>query len=1025
MPEYPKENEYVQYLAKHSGSANAVTTGLRTSFYFEVAAKSGPDENQISKSGNVPHHNPKERSPLYGALERFSQFFIAPLFSPEMVHRELEAVDSEHKKNLRSDGRRLFQLQKSLSSPSHPFCHFQTGNLRTLRYEPVSRGVEIRDECIKFCEREYSANRMKLVVLGAEPVDILQIWVEEFFNDIVNKSLKPNRWDGLPWVTHPQMRKLVFAKPVTERCSLKIDFPFVDEEQLIDERPGRYLSHLVGHEGPGSILAYLKRKGWAYELAARSMDVCPGSPGMFTISVDLTNDGQKNYEEVARVCFEYLAILHETPPQEWIFNEVKAMAEIDFRFEQKISAWGTTSILAKVMQTRVPRSRLLKGASMPHKFRAEAIREATSRLKADNVHLLTLVTKDHPPGRVEKEKWYETEFVVQDIPDKFLNCLYEAEQRSASQRLPSLYLPTGNQFIPSRFDVDKSEVPEPAKTPKLIRHGPNLRVWYKKDDQFWVPQANIKIHFRIPACGADARAFAMTAIIRALIEDSLSEYTYDLRIAGLEYSLSQGSTGIGVSVSGYNDKMSVLFEKICRVFRDVEIQEDRFAMIKERITRGYKDVEYMSPHQQVVQCAECLTVEGFYENSHLLNEIDSVTVEHVRAFHSSLVQEFHIEMLVHGNVHRGDALTMADMVVSILHPQELPQSQWPIRRSVMLPPASHYVHEHPLKDEHNVNHCVEYMLQIGHAADFESRARLLVFAEMTQEPAFDQLRTKEQLGYIVLSGRATQEYTDFYCILVQSERPCNQLEKRIDSFLANFRAELVGMSEEKFEVYKRSSIQTRLQKPKNLHEECARFWEEITSESMRFEAPDDDAARIEKLEKWDLIEFYDTFVNPSSKRRAKLSVHMLAKPSPEAANADVLVQLGSDVLMQMQVAVNEVELKSGIDAVDLRSPSIVDDVANAMTQYLQLSGNVQDEEQIKLMKQPITVALRQSLASLEIGVPKLEAPIEGAKPAEKFEDIDAWKARQQFSTAVTSFKDLSVFEDLENEGICMVGIAAP
>ena len=885
--EYPEEDDYARYIAEHSGVKNAVTTGTLTTFYLEVAASPGSGGNRGLERRHAPHS--AERSPLYGALERLSQFFIAPLFSAGMVHRELEAVDSEHKRNLRQDGRRLLQLQKSLSNPGHPFSHFSTGDLRTLRVEPASRGVDIRDECIEFCEREYSANRMKLAVLGAEPVDTLQEWVEDLFKDVNNKNRKANRWDGLPWVTPPQMRKLVFAKPVAESCWLEIIFPFVDEEHLVDERPGSYLSHLIGREGRGSILAHLKKTGWAYKVSAGSMGVCPGSPGMFVILVCLTGEGRKHYQEVAEVCFEYLSILHETPPQEWIVDELKAMAELDFRFAQKKSASSTTSGLAAQMQTRVPRSCLLKGASTPHRFDADVIKGATSRLKVDNVHLLTLVAKDLPPGTVKEEPWYGTEYVAHDIPDHFLTSLYEAERRSAGQRLPDLYLPNKNPFIPARFDVDRREVAEPANAPKIIRHEPRLRLWYKKDDRFWVPRAHVQVRLRNPECGATARASAMTAIFIALVGDAINEDADDARPAGLGYDLSQSSTGISVTVAGWDDKLSVLLEMICRSFRDIEIREDRFTNIKEQGARGLKDAEYMGPDQQADRHARCLTIEGAYEDNHLLKEIESVTVEDFRAFHARVAEKFHIEMLVHGNVHRKDALTMSDMVVRVLRPQALPRSQWPIVQSVMLPPASHYVYEHQLKDEHNVNHCAKSMLQIGHATDRGSRARLLVFAEMTREPAFHQLRTIEQLGYVVFSRLETWVNTDFYCILVQSERSCGRLEERINSFLAAFRDELNEMSEEKFEGYKRSSIERCLEKPKNLHEECTRLWAEIESESMHFEAADDDAARIERLGKPDLVEFYYTFIDPSSERRAKLSVHMLAKPPPEetAANADV------------------------------------------------------------------------------------------------------------------------------------------
>lgn len=61
------------------------------------------------------------------ALFRFAQFFLCPLFDESCKDREVNAVDSEHEKNLMNDAWRLFQLEKATGSPSHPFSKFGTG----------------------------------------------------------------------------------------------------------------------------------------------------------------------------------------------------------------------------------------------------------------------------------------------------------------------------------------------------------------------------------------------------------------------------------------------------------------------------------------------------------------------------------------------------------------------------------------------------------------------------------------------------------------------------------------------------------------------------------------------------------------------------------------------------------------------------------------------------------------------------------------------------------------------------------
>jgi hypothetical protein len=84
---YPVEDDYSKYIAEHGGSTNAFTSRERTNFYFDV-----------------------NNSCLDDALDRFAQFFIKPLISPDATLREINAVDSENKKNLLSDPLRMSQV---------------------------------------------------------------------------------------------------------------------------------------------------------------------------------------------------------------------------------------------------------------------------------------------------------------------------------------------------------------------------------------------------------------------------------------------------------------------------------------------------------------------------------------------------------------------------------------------------------------------------------------------------------------------------------------------------------------------------------------------------------------------------------------------------------------------------------------------------------------------------------------------------------------------------------------------------
>jgi insulysin len=112
----------LQYLSRNNGSSNAFTATSNTNYYFNVAT-----------------------SALAGALERFSGFFHSPLFAPSCTVRELNAVDSEHKKNYQNDIWRIYQVNKHLTKPGHVWSKFGSGNKGSL----TSAARKLKEDGVK------------------------------------------------------------------------------------------------------------------------------------------------------------------------------------------------------------------------------------------------------------------------------------------------------------------------------------------------------------------------------------------------------------------------------------------------------------------------------------------------------------------------------------------------------------------------------------------------------------------------------------------------------------------------------------------------------------------------------------------------------------------------------------------------------------------------------------------------------------------------------------------------------------
>lgn len=140
---YPQQNDYNIYLSQNGGVSNASTHLDHTTYYFDIT----PEK-------------------LEGALDRFAQFFLAPLFTETLTELELNAINSEHEKNVANDTWRFDQLDKSSASPDHPFSKFGTGNRETLDIIPKQKNINVRNRLLEFHEKYYSANIMSLCILG-------------------------------------------------------------------------------------------------------------------------------------------------------------------------------------------------------------------------------------------------------------------------------------------------------------------------------------------------------------------------------------------------------------------------------------------------------------------------------------------------------------------------------------------------------------------------------------------------------------------------------------------------------------------------------------------------------------------------------------------------------------------------------------------------------------------------------------------------------------------------------------------
>ncbi|XP_067091869.1 insulin-degrading enzyme isoform X1 [Osmerus mordax] len=841
---YPKENEYSQFLSEHAGSSNAFTSGEHTNYYFDVS-----------------HEH------LQGALDRFAQFFLCPLFDESCKDREVNAVDSEHEKNLMNDAWRLFQLEKATGNPDHPFSKFGTGNKLTLETRPSKDGIDIRQELLKFHSTYYSANLMGLCVLGRESLDELTSMVVKLFGEVENKNVPVPEFHEHPF-QEEHLRQYYKVVPIKDIRNLYVTFPIPDLQKYYKSNPGHYLGHLIGHEGPGSLLSELKSKGWVNTLVGGQKEGARGFM-FFIINVDLTEEGLLHVDDIIFHMFQYVQKLRTEGPQEWVFQECKDLNNVAFRFKDKERPRGYTSKVAGLLHY-YPLEEILAAEYLLEDFRPDLIQMVLDKLRPEQVRV-AVVSKSFEGQTDRTEEWYGTQYKQEAISDEVIKKWANADLNGQFK------LPMKNEFIPTSFEIYPLEKDSPS-APTLIKDTAMSKVWFKQDDKFFLPKACLNFEFFSPFAYVDPLHCNMAYLYLELLKDSLNEYAYAAELAGLNYDLQNTIYGMYLSVKGYNDKQDILLRKIIEKMATFEIDEKRFDIIKEAYMRSLNNFRAEQPHQHAMYYLRLLMTEVAWTKDELKEALDDVTLARLKAFIPQLLSRLHIETLLHGNITKESALGMMQMVEDKLiehaHTKPLLPSQLIRYREVQVPDGGWYVYQQRNEVHNNCGIEIYYQTDMQSTHD---NMLLELYCQIINEPCFNTLRTKEQLGYIVFSGPRRANGVQGLRFIIQSEKAPHYLESRVEAFLRTMEKSVEEMNDEAFQKHIQALAIRRLDKPKKLAAECAKYWGEIISQQYNFDRDNIEVAYLKTLTKENIMQFYRDLLAIEAPKRHKMSVHVLSR----------------------------------------------------------------------------------------------------------------------------------------------------
>lgn len=774
---YPQPDEYQAFIAAHGGTHNAYTSYEHTNYFFDI-----------------------EKSHFPEGLDRFAQFFIAPRFDQAYVEREKHAVDSEYHARIRDESRRQLDVMLQVANPDHPFNRFSIGSLETLADAP---GHSVRDDLLAFYRKYYAAPAMALTLVSERPLAEMRDMARQAFAAVPSHPVDRKLAD-VPLFRPGVLPRRLDVVPEQEVRELTLVFPLPETLSHYRTKPVTYISNILGHEGEGSLLSYLKRQGWADSLGAGDgLDFTNGAS--LDITIALTETGLRHVDDITMATFQAIRRIRENGLQPWLYDEQARLSDLRFRYMEKTEPDDYAIGLSNNLQ-HYPAAEVIRGDFLMEHFPEADIRSYLEYLVPDNV--LLLVSAKGLPVNAET-KWFHVPYAVNAIDPKVVQAW-----RTASLR-DDIRLPAPNEFIPGHLEVRNAAL---SDQPTRIMDAPGFRAWQLPDARFGVPRGNVRVALYNPAATATPRDTAQLALYADLLTDRLREALYPASLAGVGFAIAPMRQGLMLEVTGFDDKQPEVMDRLVRAVQQADFDDAAFARLKDARQREWVNSNRVMPYRRLMAGMRETLVPGLWPDSELAKALTPVTVADLRQYAGKFLAGISVDMLMHGNYSAEGGQALAARIRTL--------ASSPVERPVQLVriPAEGSRELKAIPVLHDDSADLLYVLA-GDATPRQA-ALMALTGQLLQSPFFNELRTEKQLGYAVVARPYPTLQVPGMMFLVQSPTHDNRaILSAMQSFLAHAVADVDDAT---FESHRQALVARYREPANNLQELTGRLWEDLT-----------------------------------------------------------------------------------------------------------------------------------------------------------------------------------------------------
>jgi insulysin len=785
---YPDCNAFFNSISDFGGIMNAFTAPDRTVYMFS-SQHEGFSQN----------------------LDRFSRFFIDPLFNPDQISRELHAVDQEYAKNLEHDGWREYMVFKELNNPLHPNRKFSSGNSKTLANIPASA---LR----KWHLKHYGAERTHLCLYSSLPIETMKAQAVSLFSPVPTVE-KDTSLSYQPITSAEQRGHITYIKPIQNRQTITLAWEMPRELSNDETKSADLIAYALNRGQPNSLYECLKTEQLIDAVAASADDLGDKNHRVFQLKVELTPKGIQQADTVIHRCFEAIAGLKSSGIPAYLFDEMNAVSRLGYQFQTRQDAFQIASSVGSSISeeslSSYPREQILGSTYTPVKINAvlERLAPETCCVSFSAPPELTGVQPD------KKEKWFGAEYSLRTIPTDWLNRWKSAKPNATIQ------VAGPNPFVPTKLEPVALDSPS---APQLLSSTSSGAAYYCRAPEFQSPEAVIRLHLRSPSVQPGAKSAVLASLYLDHLTDLLHPTLAAAQSAGLSARFDVDKLKINLQISGFSEKAPLLLQEILKQMPENPPTLDQFNVYFARHFKDYSNGDKDPPFKQAKEQLDSLLTNSRPADEQKLAALQTITYEEFLQYHRKLFEKTYAEALFIGNLTRKNAESCWVDIQHLFSRGTYPTPEQTVPTVLVLP------------DQGGPFSIPKTSETLGNAAllsidqgpfSFERKAMQDVLATVLREPFFTELRTKQKTGYIVRSEPTEIEDRLFQLLVVQSNsHQPEDLLYRFELFLEEFLQTLNdSVPQERFETIVQTCVHTLKTRFRNLKDKSA-LWDLLAFE---------------------------------------------------------------------------------------------------------------------------------------------------------------------------------------------------